>query len=41
MQRPEVAVAFTTFDVTYPQFEVLVDEVKSAQLGVNVSMCLG
>ncbi|RXM51746.1 MULTISPECIES: efflux RND transporter permease subunit [unclassified Chryseobacterium] len=37
MQRPEVAVAFTTFDVTYPQFEVLVDEVKSAQLGVNVS----
>ncbi|QXU50933.1 efflux RND transporter permease subunit [Chryseobacterium sp. D764] len=41
MQRPEVAVAFTTFDVTYPQFEVLVDEVKSAQLGVNVSEVLG
>lgn len=41
MQRPEVAVAFTTFDVTYPQFEVLVDEVKSAQLGVNVSDVLG
>ncbi|MGU3376522.1 efflux RND transporter permease subunit [Chryseobacterium sp. M5A1_1a] len=41
MQRPEVAVAFTTFDVSYPQFEVLVDEVKSAQLGVNVSEVLG
>jgi hydrophobe/amphiphile efflux-1 (HAE1) family protein len=41
MQRPEVAVAFTTFDVTYPQFEVLVDEVKAAQLGVNVSDVLG
>ncbi|MEE6127381.1 efflux RND transporter permease subunit [Chryseobacterium arthrosphaerae] len=41
MQRPEVSVAFTTFDVTYPQFEVLVDEVKSAQLGVNVSDVLG
>lgn len=41
MQRPEVAVAFTTFDVTYPQFEVLVDEVKAAQLGVAVSDVLG
>ncbi|PIF46609.1 hydrophobe/amphiphile efflux-1 (HAE1) family protein [Chryseobacterium sp. 52] len=41
MQRPEVAVAFTTFDVTYPQFEVMVDEVKAAQLGVNVSDVLG
>ncbi|SFN04589.1 hydrophobe/amphiphile efflux-1 (HAE1) family protein [Chryseobacterium oleae] len=41
MQRPEVAVAFTTFDVTYPQYEVLVDEVKAAQLGVNVSDVLG
>jgi hydrophobe/amphiphile efflux-1 (HAE1) family protein len=41
MQRPEVAVAFTTFDVAYPQFEVLVDEVKSVQLGVNVSDVLG
>ncbi|MCS3533005.1 efflux RND transporter permease subunit [Chryseobacterium sp. JUb7] len=37
MQRPEVAVAFTTFDVSYPQFEVVVDEVKAAQLGVSVS----
>ncbi|MBK1897290.1 efflux RND transporter permease subunit [Chryseobacterium paridis] len=41
MQRPEVAVAFTTFDVTYPQYEVLVDEVKTAQLGVTVSDVLG
>lgn len=37
MQRPEVAVAFTTFDVSYPQYEVSVDEAKAAQLGVNVS----
>lgn len=41
MQRPEVAVAFTTFDVSYPQYEVLVDEVKAAQLGVGVSDVLG
>lgn len=41
MQRPEVAVAFTTFDVSYPQYEVLVDEVKAAQLGVSVSDVLG
>lgn len=37
MQRPEVALAYTTFDVSYPQFEVVVDEVKAAQLGVSVS----
>lgn len=37
MQRPEIAVAYTTFDVSYPQFEVLVDEAKAAQLGVNVA----
>lgn len=37
MQRPEVAVAFTTFDVSYPQYEVSVDEAKAAQLGVSVS----
>lgn len=41
MQRPEVALAYTTFDVTYPQYEVLVDEVKAAQLGVTVSDVLG
>jgi hydrophobic/amphiphilic exporter-1 (mainly G- bacteria), HAE1 family len=36
MQRPEIAVAYTTFDVSYPQYEVLVDEAKAAQLGVSV-----
>lgn len=41
MQRPEVALAYTTFDVSYPQYEVLVDEVKAAQLGVTVSDVLG
>ncbi|ASK29965.1 hydrophobe/amphiphile efflux-1 family RND transporter [Chryseobacterium sp. T16E-39] len=41
MQRPEVALAYTTFDVSYPQYEVLVDEVKAAQLGVAVSDVLG
>lgn len=37
MQRPEIAVAFTTFNVGFPQFEVLVDEAKAAQLGVTVA----
>ncbi|MFL9831802.1 efflux RND transporter permease subunit [Flavobacterium sp. ST-87] len=37
MQRPEIEVAFTTFNVEYPQFEVLVDETKAAQLGVTVA----
>lgn len=37
MQRPEIAVSYTTFDVSFPQYEVLVDEAKAAQLGVNVS----
>ena len=41
MQRPEIALAYTTFDVSYPQYEVLVDEVKTAQLGVSVSDVLG
>ncbi|WP_426791132.1 efflux RND transporter permease subunit [Sphingobacterium sp. WOUb80] len=36
MQRPEVAVAFTTFDVSYPQYEVVVDETKAAQFGLAV-----
>jgi HAE1 family hydrophobic/amphiphilic exporter-1 len=36
MQRPEVAVAFTTFKTTYPQYELEVDNVKAADLGVNV-----
>ena len=37
MQRPEIAFAYTTFDASYPQYELLVDEVKAAQLGVAVS----
>jgi len=41
MQRPEIAFAFTTFDATFPQYEVAVDEVKAAQLGVTVSDILG
>lgn len=41
MQRPEVMVAYTTFDVTYPQYEVVVDEAKAAQLGVTVSDVMG
>ncbi len=41
MQRPEVMVAYTTFDVTYPQYEVVVDEVKAAQLGVSVADVMG
>ncbi|MNM72798.1 Efflux pump membrane transporter BepE [compost metagenome] len=41
MQRPEIAMAFTTFDVSYPQYEVVVDEAKAAQLGVAVSDVLG
>lgn len=41
IQRPEIAVAFTTFDVSYPQYEVLVDEGKAAQLGVDVSDIMG
>ncbi|OPC53747.1 hydrophobe/amphiphile efflux-1 family RND transporter [Elizabethkingia miricola] len=41
MQRPEIAVAFTTFDVSFPQFELLVDEAKAAQLGVNLADVMG
>lgn len=41
MQRPEVMVAYTTYDVTYPQYEVVVDEVKAAQLGVSVADVMG
>lgn len=41
MQRPEVAFAFTTFNVSFPQYEVIVDEVKAAQLGVTVQSVLG
>lgn len=37
MQRPEIAVSYTTFDVSFPQYEISVDEGKAAQLGVEVS----
>ncbi|WP_116788747.1 efflux RND transporter permease subunit [Flavobacterium psychrotrophum] len=36
MQRPEIAVAFTSFRADYPQFEMEVDDVKAEQLGVSV-----
>jgi HAE1 family hydrophobic/amphiphilic exporter-1 len=36
MQRPEIAMAFTTFKATYPQYELVVDNVRAAELGVNV-----
>lgn len=41
LKRPEVMVAYTTFDVSYPQYEVSVDEAKAAQLGVSVSDVMG
>lgn len=36
MQRPEIAVAFTTFNANYPQYNLKVDEGKAKQLGVNI-----
>ncbi|MFI2743314.1 efflux RND transporter permease subunit [Zhouia sp. PK063] len=36
MQRKEIAVAFTSFKSDYPQYNLKVDEVKAAQLHVNV-----
>lgn len=36
MGRPEIAVAFTSFKADYPQYDMEVDEVKAAQLQVNV-----
>jgi HAE1 family hydrophobic/amphiphilic exporter-1 len=36
MKRPEIAAAFTTFKATYPQYELQVDNVKAADLGVSV-----
>lgn len=41
MQRPEVAMAFTTFNASFPQYEIVVDEVKAKQLGLNVSDVMG
>ncbi|MRG45435.1 efflux RND transporter permease subunit [Chitinophaga sp. SYP-B3965] len=40
MKRPEIAFAFTTFNTGNPQFEIVVDERKSKQLGVPVSEIL-
>lgn len=37
MQRPEIAVAFTTFNTGFPQYEVVVDEAKAYQLGVSLA----
>ena len=37
MKRPEIGFAFTTFKATFPQYELEVDNIKAAQLGVNVS----
>ncbi len=36
MKRPEIGFAFTNFKVTYPQYELVVDNIKAGQLGVNV-----
>ncbi|MFL9842870.1 efflux RND transporter permease subunit [Flavobacterium rhizosphaerae] len=36
MQRPEIAMAFTSFRADYPQFEMEVDDVKAGQLGVSI-----
>lgn len=40
MKRPEIAVAFTSFRSDYPQLEMKLDEVKAAQLGVDVKAVL-
>ncbi len=40
MQRPEIAVAFTTFKADYPQYDLEVDEIKAAQLQVEVKEIL-
>ena len=36
MKQPEIALAFTTFNTGYPQYEMVIDEMKVKQLGVNV-----
>jgi len=35
MKRPEIAVAFTSFKVDYPQLDLSIDEAKAEQLGVS------
>ncbi|MGK6351163.1 efflux RND transporter permease subunit [Parapedobacter sp. DT-150] len=37
MKRKEIAFAFTTFAANNPQYELVVDDEKAKQLGVNVS----
>jgi HAE1 family hydrophobic/amphiphilic exporter-1 len=37
LKRKEIEVAFTTFNSGYPQYQFEINEVKSKQLGVNVS----
>ncbi|HHE32384.1 MAG TPA: efflux RND transporter permease subunit [Chlorobaculum parvum] len=36
MKRPEIAVAFTTFNTNYPQYELEVNNARAAELGVSV-----
>lgn len=36
MKRKEIAFAFTSFKSDYPQYELVVDDVKAKQLGVSV-----
>jgi HAE1 family hydrophobic/amphiphilic exporter-1 len=36
MKRPEIAMAFTSFKADYPQYDMIVDDVKAEQLSVNV-----
>ncbi len=40
MKRPEIGFAFTTFKATNPQYELVVDNIKAGQLGVNVKELL-
>ena len=37
MKRPEIGFALTNFKTTNPQYELVVDNIKAAQLGVNVN----
>lgn len=41
MQRPEVMMAFSTFNASFPQYEMVVDEVKAKQLGIDVATLMG
>ncbi|MFN0292463.1 efflux RND transporter permease subunit [Pedobacter helvus] len=37
MKEPEIAMAFTTFNASFPQYEMIVDEVRAKQFGVDVN----